>query len=90
MRITTKMIKNMVDLFNQYHVMTIGGTPHHLIAERGLNGYEVAWVENEHYTFTAHVSPSTAMSNWETYLVLKTLMDTQMYAEQAHLEIKRV
>jgi hypothetical protein len=90
MRVTTTMIKNMVALFNQYHTVTINGRAHHLMAEKGLNGFEVAWSDNENYTLSAHVSPSTAMTTWETYLVIKTLVDNQMYVEQAHLEVKRV
>ncbi len=90
MRITAATIKNMVVLYNQYHTITINGRAHHLMAEKGLNGYEIAWSDNENYTLTAHVSPSTAMTNWETYLVLKTLIDNQMYIEQAHLEVMRV
>ena len=79
----------MVENFNKYYMATINGRTCHLMAERGINGYEVAWVENETHTIPAHVSPSTAMSAWETYLVIKTLTDNQLYIEQAKLTVQR-
>lgn len=90
MKVSVKVIRNMVETFNKYHTVTINGTDHHLMAERGINGFEVAWVDNARHTITAHLSPSTAMSAWETYLVIKTLTDHQIYIEQSNLMIRRV
>lgn len=89
MRVSAKMIRNMVETFNKYHDISINGRPHQLMVERGINGYEVAWLDKENHTIPAHVSPSTAMSAWETYLVIKTLTDGEIYREQAKLTIRR-
>lgn len=88
-RITTKLLNNMVETFNKYHAITMHGRPHKLIISPGINGLDLVWYDMTNGTHSQSVSPSSAMSKWETYLVLKTITDGCIYAEQAGLTIRR-
>ncbi len=88
-RVTQKILNNMVETFNKYHSVTMHGRAHKLIISPGINGLDLVWYDIENKTHSQSVSPSSAMSKWETYLVLKTLMDGCLYAEQSQLTIRR-
>lgn len=88
-RVTQKMLENMVDTFNKYHNISMHGRAHKLIISPGINGLDLVWYDIENHTHSQSVSPSSAMSNWETYLVLKALTDGEIYREQAKLTIGR-
>ena len=79
----------MVQTFNKCHFVTMHGREHKLIIDPGINGLNLVWYDVTNGTQSQNVSPSSAMTNWETYLVLKTIMDGQIYAEQAKLTITR-
>ena len=88
-RTTEKQLKSMVETFNKYHTITMHGRPHKLIISPGINGLDLVWYDIENGTHSQSISPSSAMSNWETYLVLKSLTDGEVYREQAKLTIRR-
>ena len=88
-RVTRKQIESMVDTFNKYHNVSMHGEPHKLILDPGMNGCDLVWLNLKDHTHGPSVSPSAAMSLWETYLVLKTITDGEIYREQANLTIRR-
>ena len=90
MRVTQKLLNNMVETFNKYHVITMHGRQHKLIISPGVNGLDLVWYDTATNTHSQSVSPSSAMSKWETYLVLKTITDGCIYSEQSGLVVKRV
>jgi hypothetical protein len=88
-RVSLKMLNNMVETFNKYHDVTMHGRPHKLIISPSVNGLDLVWYDITNGTHSQSVSGSSAMSTWETYLVLKSLTDGEIYREQAKLTIRR-
>lgn len=89
MRVSQKMLNNMVETFNKYHEVTMHGRKHKLIISPGVNGLDLVWYDVTNNSHTQSISPSSAMSKWETYLVLKTITDGCIYSEQAGLTVRR-
>ena len=83
------MLNGMVEAFNKYHDVTMHGRPHKLIISPGIDGLDLVWYDIENGTHSQSIAPSSAMSKWETYLVLKALADGEIYREQAKLTIRR-
>lgn len=89
MRVSLKQLQNMAEMFNKYHDVSMNGHPHKLIVEQGINGLGLVWLNLTDLTHSQNLTPSTAMSKWETYLCLKVLTDGEIYREQAKLTIRR-
>lgn len=90
-RVSINVIRNMITTFNEYHKTTLNGRPHKMVLDTGnINGLGLAWMDMENKSYSAHISTSTAMTHWETYLVIKAMTDHQIYVEQSKLTIERV
>ena len=89
-RTTQKQLKSMVDVINTYYRISMHGVAHQLYLNRSINGYELAWVETDKHTISAHLVPWTAMTAGECWCVIKTIMDHMVYVEQSALKIERI
>ena len=89
-RTTEKQLKSMVAVINEHYSITMHGIAHRLYLNKGINGYEVAWIETDKHTLSAHLVPWTALTASEAWCVIKTIMDNLVYTEQSGLTIKRV
>ena len=87
---TKKQLVSMVEVINNHYQITMHGRAHRLFLNRGINGYEVAWMDAEKHTLSAHLTPWTALTASEAWCVIKTIMDHLVYVEQAELTITRV
>lgn len=89
-RVTEKQLKSMVAVINEHYAIWMHNAPHKLYLNRGINGYELAWIDSEKHTISANLVPWTALTAGEAWCVIKTIMDHQVYVEQAGLRILRV
>lgn len=89
-RTTEKQLKSMVEVINEHYRIRMHGKPHRLFLNRGINGYELAWMETATHTLSAHIVPWTALTASEAWCTIKTIMDHLVYQEQSGLTIERV
>jgi hypothetical protein len=80
----------MVAVINDHYTITMHGRTHKLYLNRGINGYEVAWMDTDKHTLSAHLVPWTGMTAGECWCVIKTIMDHLVYVEQSGLKIERL
>jgi len=88
-RTTEKQLKSMVEVINEHYRIRMHGKPHKLYLNRGINGYEVAWMDIEQRTLSAHLTPWTGMTAGEAWCTIKTIMDHLEYTKQSRLTIER-
>jgi hypothetical protein len=89
-RTTEKQLKSMVAVINNHYQITMHGRAHRLFLNRGINGYELAWMDTDKHTLSAHLVPWTALTASEAWCVIKTIMDNLLYVEQSGLTVNRV
>ena len=89
-RTTEKQLKSMVEVINEHYRIRMHGKPHRLFLNRGINGYELAWMDPETHCIGAHLVPWTALTASEAWCTIKTIMDHLVYQEQSSLTIERV
>jgi len=89
-RTTQKQLESMVAVINEHYTITMHERTHRLYLNKGINGYEVAWMDAEKHTLSAHLVPWTAVTASEAWCVIKTIMDNLVYTDQSGLRINRV